>query len=565
MLTSMLVVTRFVAALSAVSVMAGAANAGPTPTRLAAGVPSEAPAPGRLLRNIPQLQQKISVDATDRPVSEVLDHLSPSLQVDLSAERNVADQRITLHVANQPLYLFMGRLTRLLSHHPDTAAGYQWGSLDRIAGARPAYQLWRDGHSMSEEQNALDYPRREIAVLLRDYRNTAGMSPQELTKYKGDLPYIGANPKDDPTARAFQGLSDAQIDALVAGQPLLLDPAAYSVEIAALEKAQPGVPLAPPQLTVTPANDDWNYDYGAAAPGQYEVFLEGVDNGGMVLDTYDTNASRDPVRMALVKSAAPEKSQGPIVDLAPLLTAKTVTRDQRRDVGFTLQALAQTAHLTLYQEDFLHGSSQIEPTEDPSGIGLTTLKGPLPALLDAICAHWDYRWQKVGSDYLFWSRTWAQDRAEDVPERLLSVWRQRSRQPGGLTVDDRAEIAAALTWRQVSRTLITALPESGPWQLREYRDLRLLGQLSPVQEAAARSSDGLAFASLALWQQQSLRQSFKKELASVPDDQLNAATLTIQIGPDPRYVPPVMQISLSSPRSILMSQFCFLMPSSPTP
>ena len=512
----------------------------------------------RLLRDIPELQQKITLDATDRPVGEVVSSLS--LQVDLSAERNVADQRVTLHLMNQPVYVLMDRLTRLLSHHPDTSEGYQWGHLDRAAGTRPAYQLWRDGHSVDEEQGALDYPRREIAVLLRDVRNMANLSPEDLAKYTGDLPFKIGGPEDSVIVRAFQGLSDSQIDALVAGQPLPLDPNVFAPEIAALHQKEvdqaqanwqsaqaylaanpnvslpgvslsdppPDVPLTPPMLSVTLNNDDAEMmlsDPAYTTPGWYTISLEGVSGPVVMLDTYDTNESRDPYRVPLPDVP----HSGLVVDLTPLLTAKSVSPAQRRDVGFTLQALAHTAHINIYQEDFLHGSAQIEASEIPDAVGLTTLKGPLPVLIAAICAHWNYQWQKVGNDYLFWSRTWAQDRADDVPERLLAPWRQRLQKQRSLAFNDRADMAAALTWRQVGLTLATALPEAGPWDFSLYRTLHFVGLLSPLQASAASSESGLPLASLASWQQEAFSQNFQRQLKTVTEDQSSGAVITLQV------------------------------------
>ena len=541
------------------------ASASPSAQSIAT-MPSRILQPGaHLLRDIPELQQKITLDATDRPIGEVLAKISPSLPVDLSAERNVADQRVTLHVTNQPVYVLMGRLTRLLSHHPDTSEGYQWGNLDRAAGTRPAYQLWRDGHSVNEEESALDYPRREIGVLLRDVRNMSGMSPQDLQKYAGDFPYKISASTDSLYTRAFQGLSDTQLDDLVAGQPLPLDPTVFAPEIAALhqeevDRAQagwksaqaflaanpgasmpgvslssppPDVPLTPPMLSVVPGSNYENYtdNFFLSSPTQYNVHLEGVSNDSLLLDTYDTNANRSPDRVPPPKGP----QLGPIVDLTPLLTAKSVTPAQRRDVGFTLQALAHAAHITFYQEDFLHRSAEIEATEAPNVVGLTTLKGPLPVLIAAICTHWNYQWQKVGDDYLFWSRTWAQDRADDVPERLLSPWRQRLQKQGKLTLADRADMAAALTWRQVGLTLKVALPETGPWSNDLYQMLHVIGLLSPAQNSAASSESGLAFASLAPWQQEAFAQSFRRQLKTVTNEQLNNAVMALEVEdvPDP--------------------------------
>ncbi|MBV9848130.1 MAG: hypothetical protein JO250_00440 [Armatimonadetes bacterium] len=529
------------------------------PARQAATESAAAPPP-QLLRDIPALQQKITVEATDRPLGDVLARLSPTLKVDLTARREAADQRVTLHLTDQPVYSLMDRLVILLSHDPDRPHGYHWGPLDRPAGARPVFQLWRDSASEAEERDALDYPRREAAVLLRDLRNMAGMTPQERAQYKGEEPHGWDDNADKVYVKAFKSLSDAQIDALLDGEAVPLDPALFAADLAALRQQkrdsmkheqelaalthtadpypngipEPPPPAAPPTLTVTRRDQD-DDERLPEAFGQYliSINLDGAASEHIVLDTYDTNTNPDPRSLWPTEAA---KASGPVVDLTPLLTARTVTTEQRRDVGFTLQALAQAAHITLYQEDFLRRSSQVEQS-DPPQYGLQTLKGPLPTLIAAICAHWNYQAQKVGDDYLFWSRTWAQDRAVDVPERLLAEWRRKMEKQGALTLDDYAEVAAALTWPQIRLTFNTAIPGTSFATMvpRTYHALRVVGLLSPAEHAAAFSDAGLPLAAMPPWEQEAFAGTFQKELSDVSGDQLDQAILTVQT-PDDSHV-----------------------------
>jgi hypothetical protein len=532
------------------------------PSSVPASLPAPAksawtvPAP-RLLRDIPQLQQKVSLAVTDQPVGDMLTSLSPTLSADLTAQRDVADQRVTLHITDQPVFVVMDRITRLLSHHADTSAGYHWSETDLNAAARPAFQMWRDSSSVREEQDALDYPQREMATLLRDMRNTAGMSPQEAAKYQGDNPYKVTADSEPTYAKAFQGLTDDQLDALMAGQGVPLDPTLFADEIAARRQrladeqngvvqghiADPteylGLPVVPPNapmMYVIPAtaNPD-NTDSDAFS--SYYVVLEGVLDGTLLVNTYDTNKNRDPNRMP---QPVPPGPPGPVIDLTPLMMAHGVTHAQRHDLGFTLQALGRAAHINVYQEDFLRGSTQIEPSDPDAGtldVGLPTLRAPLPVLIAAICAHWNYHWQKVGDDYLFWSRTWAQDRADDIPERLLGPWRKRFQKQGYLTLDDLAEMAAALTYPQIKRTLTVAMPEARTWtdlNAPSYGLLRFIGQLAPGQEQDAFSSGGLSLTALLPWQQEALTSGFGPQLQDVSDEQLARAVLILQLADKPK-------------------------------
>lgn len=499
------------------------------------------PPKSTFLRDDPLLQQKVTLEATDRPLGEVLKALSPALKVDLTASSQIANQRVTLHLSDQPLHLLMNRLPQLLSHLPEKPHGYYWEKLDRPANARPAFNLWRDLRSVQDEEYERDYPRREAGILLRDLRNLSRLTYQERMQYKGDYPYTrfpGISPTEDkPEGKALKGLSDEQIEALLGGEKIPLDPAVFAKEIAAFKQKQradsgriyaeaisagyppPEPPDIPPALSVERMDKDGTYPDQAT---EYEVKLEGVNDYGNVLEVYDTNQSRDPNRASLPLAGNGAAS---VIDLTPLLTDKAVTPAQRKDVGFTLQVLAKAAHVTLYQEDFLSRGA----TWGSESLGLAMLKGTLPQIVAAVCAEWDYHAEKVGDDYVFWSRTWVLDRANDVPDRLIAKWRARLRKQGALTLEDNAEIAATLTWPQVKLTLDVALPGTGPWySVKAYKVSRLIGLLPPLEREAAFSADGLALTDLSPWVQQAFAADFRQDFAKIPADQLNQAVLTFQ-------------------------------------
>lgn len=530
------------------------AQAAPAKVSASTLPPVAAPAPTvRRLQDDPALQDRITVESTDQPLGDLLTELSPQVKADLTASRHIADQRVTLHVTEEPLYIVMGRLIALLSHAADRPHGYHWESLDRLANARPAFRLWRDAASIAEEAAEIDYPRREVAILLRDKRNWARMSPEERKNYKGDDPYTG--PPNRPVGlydQALKGQSDTQIDALMRGEHISLDPALFIEQIALFTQQQidataanrdnlirqgfpdpypNGIPATPPlapAIYVSPADSDGEE---LSSSHRYGVHLEGIADDYLVLDPCDTANNRDPGRLGATQAAS---RSGPVIDLAPLLADKAVTPEQRGDVGFTLQALAKTAHLTLYHEAFLR-----PPNAHGFGLrseGLKRLQGTLPELIAAICAEWNMQVQKGGDDYLFWSRTWAQDRTTDVPERLIIPWKKRYEAQGRLTLDDRAEIAATLTYPQIKLALEMAWPPSGPWDqgIHQYRALRVLGFMTPSERQAAFSESGLALADMRPWEQQSFAHDFETRLNEnrVSGDQFNRAVLTFRTSDD---------------------------------
>ena len=359
--------------LAALLLPASPGGAAPAP----ALVPAASPAKSTLLRDDPLLHQKVTLEATDRPLGDVLKDLSPTLKADLTVSSQIADQRVTLRLTDQPLYLLMARLPKLLSHLPEKPHGYYWEKLERPAKERPAYNLWRDLRSRLEEEDQLDYPCQEVGKMLRDMRDLCRMIPEERKSYHGDYPYIPL-PSDIkeqpfgnnlmPLAKALTPLTDDQIDALMRGEKIALDSSLFTDEMAAAKQQQVdqmkhqqeiakltntpdpypnGIPEPPafaPTISVEPEDDNGRVLSHAFL---YGIRLNGIQNSRTVLDPYDTSKNPDPNRVARSMFAPkPVVLPSPVVDLTPLLTNKNVTPEQRGDVGCTLQALAKTAHVT---------------------------------------------------------------------------------------------------------------------------------------------------------------------------------------------------------------------------
>ena len=531
--------------------LASLTQAAPFPKGTSAA--TNTPVPAKLLRSDPLLQTAITVDAVEVPIKDVLASLKSSLKLDLTAEQNVADQRVTLHVTSQPAYVLMQEILLLLSHNTAHPYGYHWGLLERSAGERPDYQLWRDMASVAQEQEERDYPRRELALFLHDMHQMAQLPPQEATGHQTEMSFKIPDP-DDPYNKAFRTLTDDQLDALANGESVPLDPSLFPKEIANLRQEQQDwnarqqladwvvalrakaraarqpdpypdnlpITLPSPELWVLPADKDRNEEFPDWV-GKYDVYLVGVLDSELILDTYNTAKNQDPLFLP------PPADSGPLVDLAPYLAAKTVTEQQRGSLGFTLQSLAKAAHINIYGESFLRTGIQ-------NGLphpGLTILQGSVLRLVAQICALWDCHAEPVQGGYLFWSRTWAQDRELDVPERLIAPWRQRLAKNGELSLYDRAEIDAALTWPQVALTLDVALPEAGKYDaVQTYRMLDLFGSLTPTEQTQALSSDGLSLLGMSARGQAALAEDYKTPLRDVPSDQLASAVLRFQTEDD---------------------------------
>jgi hypothetical protein len=78
---------------------------------------------------------------------------------------------------------------------------------------------------------------------------------------------------------------------------------------------------------------------------------------------------------------------------------------------------------------------------NPAGL---TGRHPLAQILDTISRELEYDWAKEGNLLRFRSRSYPQDRLAEVPERILRPWSQRVARTGTASLDDMAELAAAL-------------------------------------------------------------------------------------------------------------------------
>ncbi len=281
----------------------------------------------------------------------------------------------------------------------------------------------------------------------------------------------------------------------------------------------PDIPPDPPSLSFR--CDDYDEDHPERA-ALYGLYLQGV----ALADSSQMHLVFDPVGDSAPAGPITEiPDDGQVIDLTPWLKAPGVTTEQRSDVGFTLQALAEAANLSLYEEQFFKPSYW---GARPGG--LKTFTGTLASLVRAICTEWGYRAARVGDDYLFWSRTWAQDRAVDVPEALIRKWRQREKQQGSFALDDRIEMASMLTWPQLRLTLNLILPDAGPWtSRREATALRFLGRLSSLDRATAMTPRGVAFADLSSWLQESFVHDLLKSTVGVSPEQLRAARISVRV------------------------------------
>jgi hypothetical protein len=133
---------------------------------------------------------------------------------------------------------------------------------------------------------------------------------------------------------------------------------------------------------------------------------------------------------------------------------------------------------------------------------------------------WSYDWNEAGDCLVFHDRRWYTRVPQEVPESLIEACREKLRKQGGFTLDDAAEVAAALdrrasAWAGVPGPGIAMPTDLGGAGLNGFAvtspQIRLYASLSAEQRANARSAAGLPFMAMTRAQQDRVRQ-----LAAIP-------------------------------------------------
>jgi hypothetical protein len=250
----------------------------------------------------------------------------------------------------------------------------------------------------------------------------------------------------------------------------------------------------------------------------------------------------DPLlgKKAVLKLAPPPKREGLLALLGNAYLVSEV-----------LPALEEAFGVQLLADGYTRQALSVIPAP-----GMAEM--PLYKVLDQL-AGMGRQWERDGDLIRLKSRTWAQDRRGEIPQRLMQRWEALRKQQGGLTLDNLAEIAGALRDTQVE-TLMYAAMELGSDSFLDYTTasgsagiLRLYNKLNLVQRRTLQAGRPLPVRGM-LPQQQALlvglnraqnRSFFSFATGAKPHrrpDQLANAVLTlesVQLPPMPRRENPL--------------------------
>lgn len=426
---------------------------------------------------------RVSSRIVGRPLSELLRSLGKQAGCGVRAERDIDPQRVSVRFRERSLLDVLEWLACLLSHNPDGSQGYRWYR-ERRGDTDPVTLVLRRSHSSRlQEQKELEYPLRRTAELLRQLRSLARTPRGRRAEFRTDLPAGWKRPDSELHLRAAALLTDAQLDALVRGVTIPLDPSVFPDEGRLFDERRRAAGESrerfAPALRIR-----WKNRFGdrPSQPGTFFLELMQAAHSHPGWNVYYLRWQND-------YTSLPDRE----VDLGPLLRAPGVPREQYGDPAHTIVALADAADLTVFQEHFYQSAVPHGGLSD----GIPVMKGPLREVIRSICDTWGYCFRRQGDLYYFWPGNWALARYADIAEPEIEHWRDTLRRQGTFMLEDRIRLAARYSQPQLSQTMRVALRQAGRWNRQVTVALRILGSVSPQVRTRMEGEPGVPLEELA--------------------------------------------------------------------
>lgn len=462
------------------------------------------------------LQKPVALEIKTQPLRVILDSISEKTGVVVSASRDIREYRIALHTDAQPLAHVLARLEDLFGHGKLPNAGYQW---TRIVADKqpPRYLLERNARAVEEEAELLDSPRITAKRWMRETRDFLLLPSEKRGVFKSDSPHVNflrryAVPTKVGTPEVIDSavtmLTDVQINALFRDNHVELP--GFIVSDAAYAALQ----TVPKGSGVRPDFDDYTRPSQAYLQLASSTFCEGEFD--IVLSFHAGFPNYCPSQILLnTLDALPDQSNEDFEEAQKWEQATPINLLAHEDapagkqpvltLPVALSLLAREAKISIYSEAFLKRSTNLVVTQ-----------GKPEYLLSKICDVFACRWVKVGGDYLVTSKSWAQDRAGDVPQPLLDRWQASQQNHKGLLEPlDFLDMGRLMTAPQLA-TLALLFDSPSITTARTRNVLRFAATLDRTDFEAACGKEGVTLSTLSLEQTALLSDVFGRRQISLP-------------------------------------------------
>jgi hypothetical protein len=433
------------------------------------------------------LQTPVTLKADGQPLRVALASLARQSHVKVRASRELEEYRVTLHVQQQPLQKVMGRLLDLFGHGNLPTRGYYW---DRVGtGRNPSeYVLRYTVYGRREEEALLRLPMETVVRWLKDIRDYAGLPEERRKSFQTDLPLLqglaaaGASLSESdvgPIAEAVASLSDSQIESLLQTRRTALP----RLQLSSSAQEVLNKLAMPKQEGRLHSNFSLSMERGMK-DGEYYFQISGLSPEPFY---YPLSIGLDPLNMwvgederkAIEEAHALEK--GPLINLLAGEDAPA-GKTPVTSLNTALSLWARESKRTIYAEIFLKPRRAIRVTS-----------GKPEYLLSKICLEFDCNWRKIGSDYLVWSKSWAQDRYADIPQPLLDRWSARYEKQDKFLLEDLLEMGA-LSDAKIETLQRVLEATTGPLTAPNLQALRVLIAMHPAARQRAWGKEGAEIA-----------------------------------------------------------------------
>ncbi len=422
-------------------------------------------------------------------IEQVLSKLSTKTRI-LTASKTLKDQRVSVFLRNTEKQKAENILLRVLGHSIDTPTSYEWHQ----GVDKNTFILTRNLHDKKEERNLLEYPKRQIALILKNTRDNLN-SDKEIV-YGTNTFSSGFELHNN----ILKSLTDSQLETLISGKGIsvsqfvpknLVDnyQKMYSKNFQdsiangiAFSQEQKKGPYKEPMITVKPQRGS-SFLYTISIAGAINHLpAQGIWNdNGQIIDPFQSCTNP----LSPLSTFLPEKMQKipneKQYDFSELYKDKNITSTMRSDLGFLLGYISKTTNIDIVSENFISRGYFTYPHK----FEFQLKKGTLREIFEYIWRNYNYITEQNEGVYYIWSPVWAFERRADIPDRELEYWKKLKEKQNGFTLEQWIKVASKYNDYQLRDTFYQEIPMSpAPGQGNglttvSFELLRFLGKLSP--------------------------------------------------------------------------------------
>ena len=489
-----------------------------------------------------RLDQKVTYEAKDKTVAEILKDLTVQTGIVFRAGQNSKDWesqdvKMCIFAKDLPLRELMNSMARVMK--------FRW-----VKEGEPnayTYRFYMSGRTkqeaearrIREEEDARKRIIEKRTKAFESYMAAANASPAELEKLKKENPFLYVAAKENllqPIVSLFRQVPGVY-DALLNGQELSIPASELSSEAqTALVQSVRNIRRFEKKITGLQRGipDDLSDKLSQTTISINKHLADVQDMRGMdfLLGIVQIELPKDQMHLPIMDPESSiaqlfgkailtsEEEQKPLEDQLqkieseaakaiqeylkksdtgdpepehpdePALHEKYTFNPQKRQFPEVLAELAKVTGLSIVADRY------------DTPLGLLQLKNEqieLKEILDAIATGYSYNWEKHGSVLEFRDKMWYKKRAAMIPQAVIKAWRDKLKKTGTLDIDDLAQIAN-LTFEQFRMNVASEKDLSRTTLMPLYfssRDiLRLYGALSETQRAMLFANEGLDLHSL---------------------------------------------------------------------